>query len=397
MRVVQVTGEDFHTDGRFHRQTLIEWWDQERLAAARFLVIGAGAIGNEVLKNLALLGAGRVLVYDMDNVERSNLSRAVLFREEDEGSPKAEAAARRMRDLHPEAIVVAKAHNVAHRGGLGLFAWAEIVIGCVDNREARLFVNSACARTGRVWVDGAIETLSGVVRVFDPARGACYECTMNETDRKLVAERRSCSLLARDIAERGHVPTTAVAASWVGALQTQEAVKILHGQPALSGAGIHFDGMWNEVSKVSYSRREECPGHDVLGPIVPVGAGVNDLTFEALLERARGELGDDVVIDFSRDVIVGLECPECGATEPAGAVVGELTEKDAACPECGTHRIVEIASSAGGGGPVALDRTPADVGLPPYDILVARRGLEEQRAWLFDGDAAEVLGPLEVV
>ena len=78
---MQVTGEDFRTDGRFHRQTLIEWWDQERVAAARFLVIGAGAIGNEVLKNLALLGAGRVLVYDMDKVERSNLSRAVLFRE----------------------------------------------------------------------------------------------------------------------------------------------------------------------------------------------------------------------------------------------------------------------------------------------------------------------------
>ena len=117
-----------------------------------------------------------------------------------------------------------------------MFLWADVVIGAVDNREARVFINSACARTRRTWVDGAIEGLSGIVRVFAPHRGACYECTMNSTDRKLLAERRSCALLARDLVLQGRVPTSAVAASIIGAMQVQEAIKAVHGQPTLAGA-----------------------------------------------------------------------------------------------------------------------------------------------------------------
>src|SRR6185503_7125337 len=77
---IVVTRED-----RYHRQTLIAWWDQARVAKTRILVIGAGALGNEILKLLALIGSGYTLVYDPDRIERSNLARAVLFRESDEG------------------------------------------------------------------------------------------------------------------------------------------------------------------------------------------------------------------------------------------------------------------------------------------------------------------------
>jgi adenylyltransferase/sulfurtransferase len=392
---VQLSSADFRLEDRFHRQSLIEWWEQDRLARANILVIGAGALGNEVLKNLALLGAGRVLVYDMDRIDRSNLSRAVLFREGDEGEAKAEVAARRMRELHAGTTVVARNENVAHRGGLGVFAWADVVLACVDSREARIFINSACARTGRVWIDGAIEALSCVVRVFDPARGACYECTMNGIDRRLVAERRSCAMLARDIVAQGHVPSTAVAAAICGAIEVQEAIKLLHGQPALVGAGLHIDGMWNEVSRVSYPRREECAGHETSGPIEALGLGVRDASFRNLLARAEAELGTGAVIDLSRDVVTGLTCPDCGAHETAGAAVGAIGEREARCAACGVHRVVEIISSVdAGGGTVSLDRTPADVGVPPFDVVVARRGIEEQRAWLFDGDADEILGPL---
>jgi adenylyltransferase/sulfurtransferase len=175
--------------------------------------------------------------------------------------------------------------------GLGVFLWADVVIGAVDNREARVFINSACARTRRTWVDGAIEGLSGIVRVFSPHSGACYECTMNATDRKLLAERRSCAMLARDAVRRGHVPTSAVAASVVGAMQVQEAIKVVHGQPTLVGQGLHLDGLFGEVSRVAYPARPDCPGHEDLGAIVPLGVGVNDITVGALLDRADAALG----------------------------------------------------------------------------------------------------------
>lgn len=280
-----------------------------------------------------------------------------------------------------------------------------MVIAGVDNREARVFVNAACARTGKTWVDGAIEGLAGIARVFHPAETACYECTMNATDRKLLAQRRSCALLARDIAARGHVPTTAVAASIVAALQVQEALKLLHGQPTLWGEGIHVQGMWGDFSRVSYQRREDCMGHDTAGEITPLGRGVATMTVGELLDRAEAELGTgsgggdgdagmEVEIDLSRDLVLALICPQCGASEPGRAVLGAVREADAACPNCRAHRVVDTISSLGRDGRVAPETTLAELGLPPFDIVFPRRGFEAGRAWLLDGDAEAVLGPL---
>src|SRR5262249_5938514 len=84
---------------RYSRLRLISWWRQERLREARVLVVGAGALGNEVLKNLALVGLGTIEVIDLDVVEPSNLSRSVLFRGEDGGRPKAEVGSIRAGEL----------------------------------------------------------------------------------------------------------------------------------------------------------------------------------------------------------------------------------------------------------------------------------------------------------
>ena len=70
---------------RYSSLRLISWWRQDRLRSARILVVGAGALGNEVMKNLALLGLGTIYVIDFDLIEPSNLSRSVLFREADAG------------------------------------------------------------------------------------------------------------------------------------------------------------------------------------------------------------------------------------------------------------------------------------------------------------------------
>jgi adenylyltransferase/sulfurtransferase len=299
-----------------------------------------------------------------------------------------------MRELNPEVLAHAREENIVHRAGLGVFLWADVVISGVDNREARIFINSACAGTGRAWVDGAIEGLSGVVRAFRPRDGPCYECTMSALDRKLVAERRSCALLARDAVALGRVPATATAASVIGALQVQEALKILHGQPALLGEGLHLDGFASEASRVRYPRRDDCPGHEGFGPVTPLGRGAADVTLGDLLALAERDLGPGAVLEFSRDVVLSLECPGCGRREDGKLVLGEVGERRAKCPACGEHRIVDPASSATRDGPVDLARTPAEIGLPLFDIMVARRGLEMRRAYFFDADADTVLGPL---
>src|SRR6478672_1462126 len=97
---------------RYARLRLIGWWDQDRLRAAKVIVVGAGAIGNEVLKNLALLGIGHIWVIDFDRIENSNLARSVLFRAEDCGKSKASSAAEAMRSINPDVHITSIDGNV---------------------------------------------------------------------------------------------------------------------------------------------------------------------------------------------------------------------------------------------------------------------------------------------
>src|SRR5688500_3649977 len=153
------------TGDRFDRFKLIGWWDQPRLARARVLVIGAGALGNEIVKNLALLGVGNLFIADMDKIENSNLSRSVLYRASDNGSYKATAAAAAAGDIYPDINAHAFNCNIARVLGLGVLRWADVIIGGLDNRDGRLPINRACRNVNKPWIDGAIEAIDGPARV----------------------------------------------------------------------------------------------------------------------------------------------------------------------------------------------------------------------------------------
>jgi molybdopterin/thiamine biosynthesis adenylyltransferase len=381
---------------RFSRQELISWWDQRVLQSARVLVVGAGALGNEILKNLALLGVGNVFLVDFDTIEFSNLSRTVLFRESDLGQRKVDAAARAVRDLYPAAKIRPFHGNVVYDLGLGVFRWAQIVLGGLDNREARLEVNRACWKTGTPWIDGAIEALDGQMRLFVPPDGPCYECTMSAVDWKLLEARRSCTLLSRGEMLAGKVPTVATVSSVIAALQCQEAVKWLHGITDMSGQGIVFNGRQNDFYRVTYQRKEECYSHETLGGLVPLSAGVADLRAGDLLELARARLGRGAIVELNQEVLRELECPQCHGREEVLASLGRISEDATRCPKCNVlripHTLHELDDACG-----LLDRTPAEIGVPPYDILTARcpdGDAQEKLALFFDRDAAAVLGDL---
>jgi adenylyltransferase/sulfurtransferase len=390
-RIIKVAKEP-EVEGRFARFELIAWWDQARLAAAKVLVVGAGALGNEVLKNLALLGVGHVLVVDLDTIEASNLSRSVLFREEDVGQAKAEVAARRAREIYPGQKILGLRANAVYDLGLGVYRWADIVIGGLDNREARVAINRACWRTGRPWVDGAIEVLNGIVRVFQPPNGSCYECTMSETDWKMLEARRSCALLTREEMAQGRQPTTPTMASIVGGAQAMEAVKWLHGLPVLEGHGLVVDGATHEHYKVAYPRKQGCFAHESFDPIDELEVGVADVTARELLGRAREDLGPGATLELNEDVLIALRCAKCDVKEDIFRSLGKVTEKEGRCPRCSQQREVELTHSVLGDEPW-LDRTLEELGVPPFDVVAARNG-EAQRFYALEGDRARVLGPL---
>ena len=249
-------------DDRYASLRLIPWWRQDKLAAARVLVVGAGALGNEVVKNLALMGVGTVLIIDMDTIEPSNLSRSVLFRASDGGKPKAEVAAARAREINPEVRFVPIVGNVIDDLGLGVFRDVDVVIGCLDNREARLWVNRQCWKVGTPWVDSGIQEIQGVVKVFVPPDSACYECAMTARDYQLLNVRYSCPMLRRDEILAGKVPTAPTIASMMAALEVQEALKLIHGLPVAAGSALVFNGVTNQFYSTQLPHRGDCLSHE---------------------------------------------------------------------------------------------------------------------------------------
>ena len=381
-------------DGRFDRFKLIGWWDQRRLADAKVLVIGAGALGNEIIKNLALLGVGRVVIADKDRIENSNLSRSVLYRYGDTGTPKATTAAAAARELYPDMRVQGLDVDVVHDLGAGVFRWADVVIGGLDNREARLAINRQCWRVGRPWVDGAIEVIQGVARVFVPdaeQKNACYECTMSERDWKLLAHRRSCNLLTRSQMEGGRTPTTPTIASIIAGVQVQETLKLLHGLPTLAGRGFVFAGDTADSYTVEYQRKPDCLTHDTLGRIVEVDNFAAATTPLELLAMAQEALGPSAVLDLGRDVARQFVCKRCGHGRDVFRSLSTLTVADATCPACGNPACEVVTFHTIDGTEPYATRPLSELGLPRYDVLIARTA-EAALGYELTGDAAAVLG-----
>ncbi|HVR39217.1 MAG TPA: ThiF family adenylyltransferase [Thermoanaerobaculia bacterium] len=358
------------TNERFSRFEKVEWWDQPRLRNARVLVVGAGALGNEVIKNFALLGIGHVAIADMDMIEISNLTRSPLFRESDAGKPKAECAARAARDLYPDIDARALVGNITADLGLGWVRRADVVVGALDNREARVFINSVCARVGKPWIDGGIEVLQGVARGFHPPHTACYECTMSEVDWQVINKRRSCTMLARRALAHGGTPTTPTTASVIGAIQAQEVVKLLHGLPALLGRGFVFEGATHSSYGVTYPLNPDCPWHEEVAPIDAINVR-SDQPLGNVWREAERVLGSVDALELGRELVSELECVSCGQRRAVMRGIDALTESDAVCDSCGGDSTPHFFHTIGRD---RLEQTPREIGLPRWDIVWARRG-----------------------
>ena len=393
MKPIRITGDETTAaqEDRFHRFRLIGWWDQERLARAKVLVIGAGALGNEIVKNLALLGVGNLLVVDMDRIENSNLSRAILYRTADNGRYKSDVAAESARQIYPELRAHALTTNVVYDLGLGVFRWADVVIAGLDNREARLAINRFCWKVNRAWIDGAIEQIQGCARVFVPD-GPCYECTMSAVDWQILEKRRSCNLLSRAEMEGGRTPTTPTISSVIAGVQCQEAVKLLHGLDTIAGRGWYFEGLSGDSYQVEYQRKDDCYSHETLDEIIAVDAGAADVTARKLLGRGRELLGEAAELELARDVLARLVCRQCEQSEELFVSLGKVRAEQATCSDCGRTRDVETFYKLRG-DEAFLDRPLAEIGVPPFDIVLARND-ERSIGFELAGDAAGVLGAL---
>ncbi len=386
---LELQSSDFEED-RYARLRLIPWWDQERLKNATIMVVGAGAIGNELIKNLTLLGIGRILIYDMDAIESTNLTRSVLYRARDVGRYKAEVAAERAKEINPDVKAKAFIANIIDDVGLGVFRRMNVVLGGLDNREARLSINQSCYKVNRPWIDGAIEALNGFARVFIPGQGACYECTMTETDWMLINKRKSCALLTHEQMADGKIPTTPTSSSVIAGIQVQEMLKLLHGDrnlPTLAGKGYVFNGLTHDSYVVEYQCKEDCMSHDTYEKIIEKPWSVRTSKLGDVLEEIRKELGERAVIDFDRDIATRAVC-SCGKGKDLFTPVHKLKGHMLTCPDCGAQMTFESIHSINGEEDF-LDKTPGEIGIPPLHIIGGRVGINTVH-YEFSADEAEI-------
>ena len=287
-------------------------FEQQRVSAAHVMVVGCGALGNEVLKNLVLLGVGHIVAIDFDKVEIGNLSRSVLFSKSDADAHrmKVDVIAERLKAMNPAVEVETICGDVAYDVGLGVIQRMDVVIGCVDSRWARYCINRLCMRAGIPWVDGAIEELEGTARVFVPGQN-CYACNLGPEGLKDLARRMSCSGIIRRHEEVGSVPTTSIMASIIGAVQVQEALKLVDKKTfgnewtSLCGKMFYYEGQHLTTKLLDFQAYDDdCAVHDRWTPVRQSELTADTTIADALMMICRLLVVQQVLICLENDCFV---------------------------------------------------------------------------------------------
>ncbi len=245
-------------------------WGQEKqriLRKATVLIAGAGAIGNEVAKNLAMLGVKRLIIIDNDVVELSNTSRMIFFDRKNQGMNKAEVLARNITIKFPYVEAFAWTGSVESLPLEHLLSVDVIVCG-LDNVLSRIYLAQISRRYSVPMVDGGIVGYQGRVQVYAPPEMPCPLCAFPSADYGRIAGLRNpCD----GPAEETKVPSLPTTISLVSSIQCQEAAKLIMGYQAylkdrvwpketgkpLEGA-LMIDLRYNRYSLVEVKRNKNC-------------------------------------------------------------------------------------------------------------------------------------------
>ena len=237
---------------RYSRHILLEQIGvagQQKLAAARVLVIGAGGLGSPAALYLAAAGVGTVGIADFDRVEEHNLQRQLLHDSSTVGERKVDSALRRLRATNP--LIQAVGHNegVTPANAIDLFSGYDLVVDGTDNFRARYLNNDAAHLARRPLVYGSVFKFEGQVAVFDTAHGGpCYRCLFPEPP------------AAGSVPGCGEAGVLGALCGVIGSMQALEAIKLLTGlgEP-LRGRWLTYDVLSQRTQTLQLARNPDCP------------------------------------------------------------------------------------------------------------------------------------------
>ena len=222
---------------------------QERLLAARMLVVGAGGLGSPVIFYLAAAGVGHITILDDETVELTNLNRQILHTTASIGEPKADQAAAAAAALNPAIEITPRRERLDAGNVDPLLSSHDLVIDCSDNVETRYLLGDAAFRTGTPLVFGGAVRSEGQVAVFHAGTpdSPCFRCVF--PDMPDAQQAPGCS-------EAGILgPVTGV----IGTLQALEAVNWILGIGGdQSGRLTLFDARGGGFMEIRTARRADC-------------------------------------------------------------------------------------------------------------------------------------------
>lgn len=258
---------------------------QQRLRAARVLLVGAGGLGSPAALYLAAAGVGRIGVVDADRVEVSNLQRQVLYGSASTGHPKVEATRARLHDLNPHVLVDVHELRLTSANALNILAQYDVIIDGSDNFPTRYLVNDACVLLGKPNVYGSVLRFEGQASVFGMPDGPCYRCLFREPPPPELAT--NC--------EEGGV--FGVLPGLIGVIQATEAIKLILGAgESLNGRLLLVDALRMRFHEIALARDPECPacGTRELKELIDYEefCGVRASSRDAAEEITVGELRD---------------------------------------------------------------------------------------------------------
>lgn len=219
---------------------------QEKLKAARVLVVGAGGLGSPAALYLAAAGVGTLGLVDCDRVDVSNLQRQVLFDTAGVSRLKVEAAHERLQALNPEIRVIAHPLELCAANVLDVVSAYDLVLDGTDRLATRYLVNDACVILRKPLVTAAIHRFEGQAMTYVPGRGPCYRCLFPDAAEGLVPNCAEAGVL-------GVLPGV------LGALQATEAIKLIVGVgEVLLGRLLIYDALELRFDQLGFERRSDC-------------------------------------------------------------------------------------------------------------------------------------------
>lgn len=394
----------------FARQKMILSPEASKLIKnVKILVVGAGAGGNEVLKNLLLMGFGNITIIDFDYIEDSNLSRTTLFHKEDIGKSKAIVAAERLTEmaLHESPNIRAFHGNLMTEIGKSIFWEHDIVICCVDTQKARAYINDWCVRSNTPFFemgfrdfdvdicffapDGGIIQSDGTREekfppkdgIFPKLEGEFPVCLREEIGFGAFDEKRnSCSGYKIQDVNLTKIPTIQVSAAMAGVLVAMELIKYLDGKDIVRNKMLMFFGRTYKTDIFNYQRNPACHIHEEkIDKIIPVQVQPT-ITLKEFITNIGKELNAQILLYLPESYIISGKCHICGKTIEYNKRHSQFWDNERWCEDCRNanpnyeHIInygsvplfvpTEISLDL---SEEILTRTLSQVGIPENDVL----------------------------